>query len=411
MARCMLTMSSRCSMPASSMAGRIRCASAGRRRSLSSSARRGSPSRAAASSTGSRLTITARMAGSRAGARDRVGTRRDHRGNHQIRLARPRRRRLSDRHQMADDRASQSAAEIHRLQRRRGRFRHLRRPHDHGRRSVRADRGHGDRRHRRRRDRRATSISARNIRTRSRSSAAPSTSRGASDASAPAFSVPHTISTSRSASAPAPMSAARKPRCSTASKASAAWCAPSRRCRRIKGLFGQPTVVNNVISLASVPAILADGADAYRDLGYGPLARHDADPARRQCQVSRAVRSGLRAHSGRAGRRYRRRHGDRPAGARGAGRRPARRLFPARAVRHAVRLRSLHREERADRPWRRGRVRRHRRHGAAGALRDGVLRDRILRQMHALPHRLDARRRGHRPDHRGRAAQPRIWRC
>src|SRR5262249_47032373 len=38
---------------------------------------------------------------------------------------------------------------------------------------------------------------------------------------------------------------------------------------RHKGAFGQPTVVNNVISLASVPAILADGADSYRDLGYG----------------------------------------------------------------------------------------------------------------------------------------------
>ena len=36
-----------------------------------------------------------------------------------------------------------------------------------------------------------------------------------------------------------------------------------------RGAFGQPTVVNNVTSLASVPAILADGADAYRDLGYG----------------------------------------------------------------------------------------------------------------------------------------------
>jgi formate dehydrogenase iron-sulfur subunit len=35
------------------------------------------------------------------------------------------------------------------------------------------------------------------------------------------------------------------------------------------GAFGKPTVVNNVISLASVPAILADGPDAYRDLGYG----------------------------------------------------------------------------------------------------------------------------------------------
>ena len=35
----------------------------------------------------------------------------------------------------------------------------------------------------------------------------------------------------------------------------------------VEGLFGAPTVVNNVITLASVPAILADGADAYR--GYG----------------------------------------------------------------------------------------------------------------------------------------------
>ena len=37
-----------------------------------------------------------------------------------------------------------------------------------------------------------------------------------------------------------------------------------------------------------------------------------------------------------------------------------------------------------------------RRHGAAGALRDGVLRRRELRQVHALPHRLHARRRGDR---------------
>jgi formate dehydrogenase iron-sulfur subunit len=36
-----------------------------------------------------------------------------------------------------------------------------------------------------------------------------------------------------------------------------------------QGLFGRPTVINNVISLASVPAILADGADAYRSLGFG----------------------------------------------------------------------------------------------------------------------------------------------
>lgn len=35
------------------------------------------------------------------------------------------------------------------------------------------------------------------------------------------------------------------------------------------GLFGQPTAVNNVISLASVPFILAEGSAAYRDFGMG----------------------------------------------------------------------------------------------------------------------------------------------
>jgi formate dehydrogenase iron-sulfur subunit len=37
----------------------------------------------------------------------------------------------------------------------------------------------------------------------------------------------------------------------------------------VKGLFGQPTVVNNVISLASVPIILSKGGEYYRDFGMG----------------------------------------------------------------------------------------------------------------------------------------------
>jgi len=37
----------------------------------------------------------------------------------------------------------------------------------------------------------------------------------------------------------------------------------------IEGLFGQPTVVNNVISLASVPYILSYGGARYRDFGMG----------------------------------------------------------------------------------------------------------------------------------------------
>src|SRR3989337_1853680 len=37
----------------------------------------------------------------------------------------------------------------------------------------------------------------------------------------------------------------------------------------IAGLFGKPTVINNVISLASVPIILDKGAAFYRDYGLG----------------------------------------------------------------------------------------------------------------------------------------------
>ncbi len=36
-----------------------------------------------------------------------------------------------------------------------------------------------------------------------------------------------------------------------------------------KGLFGQPTVINNAITLASVPVVLRDGAEAYQTIGYG----------------------------------------------------------------------------------------------------------------------------------------------
>jgi formate dehydrogenase iron-sulfur subunit len=35
------------------------------------------------------------------------------------------------------------------------------------------------------------------------------------------------------------------------------------------GLFGKPTVINNVLSLAAVPFILAEGPEAYANLGMG----------------------------------------------------------------------------------------------------------------------------------------------
>jgi formate dehydrogenase iron-sulfur subunit len=59
-----------------------------------------------------------------------------------------------------------------------------------------------------------------------------------------------------------------------------------------KGLFGAPTIVNNVITLASVPAILADGAGAYKDHGQarsrGTLPLQLAGNIRRGGLVERA---------------------------------------------------------------------------------------------------------------------------
>ena len=37
----------------------------------------------------------------------------------------------------------------------------------------------------------------------------------------------------------------------------------------IEGLFGRPTVINNLISLATIPVILAEGGEHYRDFGAG----------------------------------------------------------------------------------------------------------------------------------------------
>ena len=51
-----------------------------------------------------------------------------------------------------------------------------------------------------------------------------------------------------------------------------------------RGLFGQPTVVNNVETLANVPVILAEGAEAYRKRGV------DRDPGTRLFSLSGDVK-------------------------------------------------------------------------------------------------------------------------
>jgi formate dehydrogenase iron-sulfur subunit len=59
-----------------------------------------------------------------------------------------------------------------------------------------------------------------------------------------------------------------------------------------QGLFGAPTVVNNVVTLATVPIILADGAASYRDFGQaksrGTLPLQLAGNVRRGGLIERA---------------------------------------------------------------------------------------------------------------------------
>ena len=107
----------------------------------------------------------------------------------------------------------------------------------------------------------------------------------------------------------------------------------------IKGLFGQPTVVNNVVSLATVPVMLARGAQFYQDFGVGKsrgtIPLQLAGNVRHGGLVERAfgltVNELVYDYGGGSA--------SGPPGARGADRRSARRLSSGVRIRHAAGLR------------------------------------------------------------------------
>ena len=162
----------------------------------------------------------------------------------------------------------------------------------------------------------------------------------------------------------------------------------------LKGLFGQPTVINNLISFASVPTIMAEGGKFYAEFGMGrsrgTMPIQLAGNIKHGGLIERAFGLTLREiideYGGGtfSGRPVRAVQVGGPLGA----------YLAVQPARHAARLRGA-------RPGVGGMLG----HGGvvvfddtvdmaqAGALRHGVLRHRELRQVHALPHRLDARRR------------------
>ena len=286
--------------------------------------------------------------------------------------------------------------EIHRLQRRRGRLRHLRRPHAHGRRSLRADRGHDHRRPRRRRDQglhlHPLGISARHRRDErgDRSARERAGWLGAAIAR-----LGHGL---------------RSSKCGVG--AGAYIC--GEETSLLESLEGKRGVVrakpplpahqgpvrqadrHQQRAVASPPCRSSSTTARRPTTGFrhGPLARHAADPARRQRQAWRPGRDGLRRDAAASS-------STTSAAARAAGR-------PVRAVQVGGPLGAYFPRALFDTPFdyeafaaRDGLIG----HGGivvfddtvdmaqAGALRHGVLRHRMLRQVHALPHRLDPRRR------------------
>ena len=141
------------------------------------------------------------------------------------------------------------------------------------------------------------------------------------------------------------------------------------------GLFGRPTVVNNVLTLAAVPFILAEGARAYADYGMGrsrgtiPIQLAGNIKHGGLFETAFGITLGELVEQVGGGT-----ASGRPVKAVQVGG-PLGRVLPSRAVRHAVRLRSVHRAERSHRSRRRGRLRRHRQHGPSGTVRVRVHRD------------------------------------
>ena len=168
----------------------------------------------------------------------------------------------------------------------------------------------------------------------------------------------------------------------------------------LSGLFGKPTVINNMLSFASVPWILEHGAKAYAEYGVGrslgsqpfQLAGNVRFGGLIELAFGPTIRELVEGFGGgtRSGRPVRAVQIGGPLGA----------YFPQKLLDMPLDYEFDDPGQGHAGPWRDRRLRRHGRHDAPGALRPCLLRQGKLREMHALPHRFDPRRRDCRQDHR-----------
>ena len=179
--------------------------------------------------------------------------------------------------------------EVRLLQRRRGRQRHLRRPDAHGGRPVPLIEGMIDRRATR------SAPTEGYVYIRSEYPDAVATLRRAIDdrrtrtgwLGADVLGIGLALRPARAGRAPAPTSAARRPRCSRASRASAAMVRAKPPMPALEGLFGRPTVVNNVLTLGARAGDPGRRRRGVRRARRRPLARHPGLPAGRQRRAGR----------------------------------------------------------------------------------------------------------------------------
>ncbi|MCK7521748.1 MAG: hypothetical protein MZV64_30715 [Ignavibacteriales bacterium] len=208
-----------------------------------------------------------RLPGAAEGARGE-GPRRPGQHDDRVGAARPRRRRLPDRHEVAVHAPGCRAAKVHHLQRGRGRPGRVHGPLGAGERPA---LGHRRDDHRRLRDRRRPRLHLRPRRVPEGDRTAEHRDRAVPGARLPRATassgarhrVPHQAEGGRRR-----VRVRRGNRADDVDRGEARHAArPARRSRPTKGLWEKPTSINNVETFANVPWIVMNGAKAFNSLG------------------------------------------------------------------------------------------------------------------------------------------------